>query len=125
MLFQDVPNVTYESREVTAADWVWSMKTFLSGDEAISSHPDYLESVVGAPEFTAGEADDVAGIKIIDDYTLEITLSIPSHRFLFDLINVYVVPQEAFEQLGEAFGNSPVGTGPFIFQECCATITSP
>jgi len=117
VLFQDVPNVEYESRDVTAADWVWSMKTFLSGDESISSHPNYLESVVGAPEFTAGEADDVAGIKAIDDYTLELTLSEPSHRFLFDLVNVYVVPQEAFEQLGSDFGNNPVGTGPYIFQE--------
>ncbi|MBN1965770.1 MAG: ABC transporter substrate-binding protein [Anaerolineae bacterium] len=117
VLFQDVASVTYDDRAVTAADWVWSMEMFLSGDEAISTHADYLEAILGAPEFTAGEADSVAGINVIDDYTLEITLAGPSHRFLYDLINVYVVPQEAYEQLGENFSNTPVGTGPFIFSE--------
>ncbi len=117
VLFQDVEGVEYADRAVTAEDWVWSMEMFLSGDEAISTHPDYLEAVLGAPEFTAGEAEEVEGINVIDDYTLEITLSAPNHRFLYDLINVYVVPQEAYEQLGEEFSNRPVGTGPFIFQE--------
>lgn len=117
VLFQAFEGVEYESREVTAEDWVWSMQMFLSGDETISAHPEYLEAVVGAPEFTAGEAEEVAGIEVLDDYTLALTLSEPNHRFLYDLINVYVVPQEAYEQLGEAFSNTPVGTGPFIFQE--------
>ncbi|MFC1960725.1 ABC transporter substrate-binding protein [Chloroflexota bacterium] len=117
VMFQTVDGITYENQEATAEDWAWSMKMFLNGDEAISTHAGYLEAIAGAPEFTAGEADDVAGIKVVDDYTLELTLSAPNHRFLFDLINVYVVSQEAYEQLGEDFSNNPVGTGPYIFQE--------
>lgn len=116
VLFQEFPGVTYTDREVKADDWVWSMKTFLSGDEEVSAHPEYLASVVGAEAFTKGEATDVEGIKVIDDYTLQLTLTAPNHRFLFDLINVNVVPQEAYEQLPD-FSNTPVGTGPFIFQE--------
>jgi ABC-type transport system substrate-binding protein len=116
VLFQEVEAVSYEDREAKADDWIWSMKMFLSGDESISTHPGYLKAVVGAPEFTAGEAEDVEGLVALDDYTLQFTLSEPSHRFLFDLINVYVVPQEAYDQLGD-FSNHPVGTGPFIFEE--------
>ncbi len=117
VLFQEAEGVEYEDREVKAEDWIWSWKTFLNPDTEISKHPEYLEAVLGAKEFTAGEADDVEGLKIINDYTLEVTLKEPNHRFLFDLINAYVVPQEAYEGLGEAFSNHPVGTGPFLFKE--------
>ncbi|MBC7814736.1 MAG: ABC transporter substrate-binding protein [Burkholderiales bacterium] len=118
VMFQPVAGVEYESREVTAADWVWSMMTYLSADTEISEHPEYLASIVGAPEFTegAGEVTEVEGINVVDDYTLELTLSEPNHRFLYDLINVYVVPQEAFETV-EEFGNNPVGTGPYMLGE--------
>ncbi len=117
VLFQEHEGVTYESREVTAADWLWSMKTFLSGDTEVSAHPEYLAAVKGAPEFTAGAAEDVEGLVALDDYTLQITLSAPNHRFILDLINVNVVPQEAYEQLGDAFNNTTVGTGPFRVKE--------
>lgn len=116
VMFQQVDGVTYDDRMVTTADVVWSMETFLSGDETVSRHPDYLSAVVGASEFTAGEADSVAGIVVLDDYTLQITLVRPNHRFMIDLVNVYIVPQEAYEQLGDDFNRRPVGTGPFIVE---------
>ncbi len=115
VLFQEVAGVTYESREVTAEDWLWSMKMFLSGDPEISRHADYLRSIAGAQAFTDGTVSEVEGIEVVDDYTLRITLEKPSHRFLIDLQNVYVIPREAYEQLGDEFANHPVGTGPFIF----------
>lgn len=115
--FHQVPGVVYDDPEVTAEDWIWSFEMFLSGDTAISEHPEYLEAVKGARAFTAGEADRVEGVRALDPYTLEVTLEEPNHRFLFDLINVYVVPREAYEQLGSRFSQVPVGTGPFLFHE--------
>jgi oligopeptide transport system substrate-binding protein len=116
--FQQVEGVTYaEGREVKAEDWVWSWKVFLSGDTALSAHPEYLAAVRGAADFSAGEADDVAGLEALDDYTLEITLTGPDHRFLFNLVNAYVVPREAYEQLGAEWEQRPVGTGPFLVGE--------
>ena len=115
--FHDVAGIAYEDPLVTAEDWIWSFETFLSGDTSISEHPEYLEAVKGAKAFTAGEVDHVEGVRALDPYTLEVTLEQPNHRFLFDLINVYVVPKEAYEQLGSRFSNFPVGTGPFTFAE--------
>ncbi|WP_324716313.1 ABC transporter substrate-binding protein [Carboxydochorda subterranea] len=115
--FQAAPGVTYKDREVKARDWIWSFKMFLSGDTAVSEHPEYLEAVKGAKAFTEGKAKDVEGLRALDDYTLQITLEAPNHRFLYDLVNAYVVPQEAYEQLGAQFSNHPVGTGPFVFKE--------
>lgn len=114
--FQQVEGVTYENPEMTAADVIWSWQRYVSEDTTISQHPEYLDSVVGADVFLAGEADSISGLRAIDDLTLEVTLEQPSHRFLANLINAYVVPQEALEALGSDFSNNPVGTGPFLFQ---------
>lgn len=116
VLFHDVAGVTYEDREMKADDVVWSFQRYLSEDTSVSQHPEYLLSLVGAEEYLAGEADSVAGMRVVDDYTLELTLTAPNHRFLIDLVNAYVVPQEALEALGPDLSNRPVGTGPFVFE---------
>ncbi|HYN88219.1 MAG TPA: ABC transporter substrate-binding protein, partial [Ardenticatenaceae bacterium] len=99
--FQQVDGVTYEDREMTADDVVWSWLRYLSNDTEVSEHPEYLSGVEGAEAYLEGEADGVSGIQVVDDYTLEVTLAEPSHRFLADLVNAYVVPREAFEALGD------------------------
>ena len=116
VLFQDAEGVSYENREVTAEDVVWSWLRFLTNDTSVSEHPEYLSDIEGAGAYLEGEADTVSGLNILDDYTLEVTLSQPSHRFLANLVNAYVVPQEALEAYGEDFSNRPVGTGPFKFE---------
>lgn len=116
VMFQEAEGLTYEKPEVTTADVVWSWERFLNEDTNISQHPEYILGVVGAQEFMDGEIDHVSGLKVIDDYTLEVTLTAPSHRFLADIINAYVVSKEAVEHFGDIFGNNPVGTGPFLFE---------
>ena len=118
VLFHDNGNVEFENgdREWKADDWVWAAELSLSDDETISAHPEWVESVAGAAEFKAGEAESVSGIEIIDDYTIQVTLSEPNRLFLTTL-GVPAVPREAYEQLGEAFATNPVGTGPFKFVE--------
>lgn len=113
--FHDVAGVEYENREVTAEDVEWSFLRYLSEDTSISEHPEYLSDIEGAEAYLSGEADSVSGLEVVDDRTVRITLEQPSHRFLANLINAYVVPREALEALGDGFSNSPVGTGPFMF----------
>lgn len=115
VLFQEADGVTYDDREMKASDVEWSFLRYLTEDTSISQHPEYLIALQGAEEYLAGEADGVSGLRVVDDYTIEMTLKEPSHRFLIDLINAYVVPQEALEALGPDLSNAPVGTGPFLF----------
>jgi len=115
VLFHDVAGVTYEDREMKAEDVEWSFLRYLSEDTSVSQHPEYLIGLQGAEEYLAGEADGVSGMRVVDDYTIELTLKAPNHRFLMDLINAYVVPREALEALGPDLSNRPVGTGPFVF----------
>ena len=61
----------------------------------------------------------MAGIKVIDDYTLKLELEEPYAPFLsmLAMVNAAVVPHEAIAQLGNDFKKHPIGTGPFKFVE--------
>ncbi len=118
VLFHNAPGVKYDNddREFKADDWIWAAKLSLGKDQAVSTHVEWLEGVVGAEEFKAGKAPDVKGIVALDNYTIQITLNAPNRLFLTTL-GVPAVPREAYEQLGEKFATTPVGTGPFQFVE--------
>ena len=119
VLFHQIAGVEYAEgeREVTADDILWNYETALNADTNISSQAENLKNIVGAEAFTNGEADEVEGIKVLDPYTLEITLAVPDRLFLYGWGNLSVTSPVAYEQLGEAFNNTPVGTGPFQFVE--------
>ncbi len=66
-----------------------------------------------------GRAGGVRGIKVIDDYTLQIRLKKPFSPFLslLTMSAAYVVPREEVERLGPDFSSHPIGTGPFVLKE--------
>lgn len=79
----------------------------------------FYTTIEGAQEFIDGEADSVAGIEVVDDYTIRFTTSEPDASFLHKLgLNfAHIVPQEAVEAAAGDFGHNPVGTGGFMFKE--------
>jgi len=91
-------------REVTAADYVYSLKRL--SDPALKSPWAYM-------------FDGVAGLQAIDRYTLRITLAKPDNNFLFYLATpaTGVVAREVIEAYPGQAGNHPVGTGPFMLGE--------
>lgn len=110
----------FTPREVTAADVAYGLTRAVdpTTKPAQSWGAGYLFPIQGAPEFSAGEADGIEGIAVIDDRTLQVTLSAPSVTFLFGLTiaTSWPVPQEAVEARGEDFATNPVGAGPFMVQ---------
>src|SRR6266508_2096671 len=61
----------------------------------------------------------VAGVKAVDDTTLEIALREPFTPLL-DNLNVFpasIVPRKAVEAGAEGFAQNPIGTGPFKLKE--------
>jgi ABC-type transport system substrate-binding protein len=113
----------FEPREVTAADVAYGLRRALDpapvGAPAASWGSGYLFPIEGAADFNAGDADDVSGIEVIDDHTLQVTLAEPTSTFLLGLTiaTSWPVPQEAVEDRGEDFANRPVGAGPFYVGE--------
>lgn len=90
-----------KGREVVAADVVYSINRFNKVSNA----------------FTIG---DIAGVRAVDKYTVEIKTKAADPFLLSDpnrLAVVSIVPQEAVEKLGETgFAQRPVGSGPFKLQ---------
>lgn len=111
----------FTPRQVTAADAAFGMTRALdpNTEPGQSWGAGYLLPILGASEFSAGETSDVPGIKVIDDQTLEITLTQPNSTFIYGLTiaTSWPVPPEAVEARGEGFGDAPVGAGPFYVQE--------
>lgn len=119
VLYHAIDGVEYADgeREMTAQDIMWNYMTALSGDQDVSVLAGGLSNILGAPEFTEGEADSVEGLEVIDDFTFQITLSVPDRRFLNSGATLSIVSPVAYEQLGADFDGIPVGTGPFQFVE--------
>ena len=110
------------SRRVTAADFKFSIERSLNPRTQSTVGEVYLDDIVGALEFANGRANEVTGIKVIDDDTLQITIDAPKSYFLAKLTypTAYVVDQREVGTSNCFQGNwthSPNGTGPFKLKE--------
>jgi oligopeptide transport system substrate-binding protein len=106
----------HSGREVTADDVVYTF-TRLLDPKVKSGAADLFANVKGAQEFRRGTKNEVAGLVALDRYTVQITLTEATVPFVSVLAvgHAQIVPKDVVEQRGEAFGVSPVGTGPFKF----------
>jgi len=111
----------HNGEELTADDVVFTFDRMLD-PKTKALNTDILDFVDGAKDRLEGKADSTRGLKAIDRYTVEITLSEPYAPFLA----VMASPQSSIfnrkftEKAGEQFGLSPettCGTGPFILKE--------
>lgn len=108
----------HNGRELVADDVAYTMTRVLDPKTA-SPGAGFFLGIKGAQEFIDGTATSVEGIKVIDPYTVEFTLSSPDVTFLnkMALNFAFIVPKEEVEKSGENFGHQPVGTGPFVLKE--------
>lgn len=107
----------HDGTELTADDVVFTFERLLSPANVNRSLAgSYALTVAGAEEFSAGRVGALAGVRAVDDHTVEIELRYPSLYFLevLSLDGLRIVPKKVIQDIGEeAFGHSPVGTGPF------------
>ena len=106
------------NQEVKAYDFKYSFQRILD-PKSKSPNTWILEKILGADDFMKGKSKDVKGIRLIDDYTLEIRLRRPFSPFLslLTMSAAYVVPSQEVEKLGPDFSSHPIGTGPFVLRE--------
>lgn len=123
--FKLVDGATFHNGDpVTAADfkYAWERICDPANQSEISYH---LGAVKGFDEMQSSEASDLAGVKAIDDMTLEVTLSYGFADFPFVVGHPALapVPQDAVENgvdyNGEnvEFSSMPIGNGPFQMTE--------
>jgi len=78
--------------------------------------------IVGAQDKLEGNASEVSGAKIINDYEIEITLNGPFGAFPNNIafVGTSILNRKATEEAGDEFGINPlltIGTGPFRYVE--------
>jgi len=102
----------HNGREVRAADVKYSFERAARG-----KRPWVFEKLVGAREFIQGGAPEIAGVRVVDDATVELRLERPFAPFLhliaYDAASI--VPREEADRRGAGFASHPVGTGAFRF----------
>nr|WP_292292035.1 ABC transporter substrate-binding protein [Marivita sp.] len=108
----------HNGREITAEDVKYSLER-TTNPETRSPGAGFFGMIEGFDSWNAGEGDGLSGVKVIDDKTVEITLSRPDATFghVMALNFASIVPKEAVEASGEDFGREPVGSGAFKLAE--------
>ncbi len=124
--FSDDPAFKGQRRELTAQDYVYSLKRFF--DPAVKSplYSSFRQEGIKGLEALREESlkhkkpfnydKPVDGVKALDRYTLQFNLESPRPRFLYNLAggDTYgAVAREVVEHYGNSVGEHPVGTGPF------------
>tara|TARA_B100000674_G_scaffold44090_1_gene30547 strand:+ start:74510 stop:76270 length:1761 start_codon:yes stop_codon:yes gene_type:complete len=108
-----------KGRELTANDVLYTLKRICFNDPENSAFSVVAKDViVGANDFyKKSDMDaDLEGVKLIDDYTIQITLEKPNDNILNLLAASYsgIVAKEAVEMYGH---QQIVGCGPFILAD--------
>jgi ABC-type transport system substrate-binding protein len=111
-------------RELKAQDVIFSIKRL--ADPKLNAKGWWIldDRLVGLSEWRIKNSknektnyeEEIEGLKVLDDYTLQIKLTKPYPQFLYALAMPYtfVVAREAVEFYGKEFLNYPVGTGAFV-----------
>lgn len=80
----------------------------------------YVEDVVGMAEYKAGETDEIEGIEIIDEKTIEISFNEPNPSLLASGLWTSPLPKHLFEDIPipdmpehDLVRVNPIGFGPF------------
>ncbi len=108
----------HDGREVKAEDFKYSWQRASDPDTGSITAATFLGDIVGVKQVLAGESKEISGVRVIDDYTLQVTIDAPKAYFLYKLTypTAFVV-DKANVETGENWWHSPNGTGPFKLKE--------
>ncbi len=96
----------HNGEEFTAHDVLFSLQRLLDPDFA-------------SPGRSRLAMVDIDNVEVIDDYTIRIPTNEPFGPLLTYLAHSasFIVNQKAIEEFGDASGQNPVGTGPFMLKD--------
>ena len=122
--FADDPAFRGKKRELTAADYVYSLKRNFDPKKK-SPNLYILEGYIAGMDEVLARArkenrmdydSEVEGLRALDRYTFQVRLKQPNYNFLyyFAWCNLTcAVAREAVEHYGDKISEHPVGTGPY------------
>lgn len=125
--FTNDPAFKGKRRELVAEDYVYSIKRILDPKNHSSSFAFIDHKIVGANVLVdqakkSGRFDydaPIEGIKALDRYTIQFTLTQPDYNFPYILAysTFGAVAREVVEYYKDRLGMHPVGTGPYMLSK--------
>jgi peptide/nickel transport system substrate-binding protein len=108
----------FEDTEIVAQDFVRALERTADPETSSGGYSFYYSVIEGFDDFGAGEADSISGLNVIDDYTLEITLTEPQGDFGFRMAMPAgaPIPEGAAEGHEQDYGRFLVASGPYMFE---------
>lgn len=108
--------------ELTVEDWKFALETIASPDYTGSRYYS-VEMIKGAEAYHEGKAKSITGLKVLDPYTLRITMN-SARVNLIDNLWAYPMNKRYFEGVAvkdmadsDQVRKRPIGTGPFMVTE--------
>jgi oligopeptide transport system substrate-binding protein len=112
--------VFHDGRPVTASDVKYSWERAADPETGSNKTRTYMGDIVGVQEKLDGESDEITGVVVLDDHTLQVTIDEPKVYFLAKLVwpTSFVVDRYNAERRGVSeWWRSPNGTGPFVLEK--------
>lgn len=123
--FKLKPDVKYsDGSPVTVNDYVFAMK--ILHDKTYDGESDLLSlHIAGGQDYHDGKADEISGLKVIDDQTIEITVNEATAYTKDALGDIAFVPESYYGKNFKrgnmdslkALHDKPIGSGPFILKD--------
>lgn len=115
----------HDGEQLTAEDVKFTIEMFWHPDTNIPTRTTLpLFAIAGVDEFASGEVDEITGVKVIDDYTVEISLSTPRADFFYGMGGLNLFPKHVWEgipyaemQASDLAREGIIGSGPFKMSE--------
>lgn len=103
----------HNGEEITAQTFVDTFNWTVDPENA-QQNASFYDKIAGYQAVVDGEAEELEGVRAVDDYTLEIELTEPFSPLplMLSYTGFYPLPQEAFDD-PQAYEQAPVGNGRY------------
>ena len=109
----------HNGRRVTAEDVRWSIDRAASPELSSPTALPYLGDIAGVRDRFYGRTETIAGVEVVDDRTVRLTIDAPKPFFLAKLTypTAFVVDSQQIGSNPRGWTRRPIGTGPYRMQE--------
>jgi oligopeptide transport system substrate-binding protein len=109
----------HDGKPVKASDFKYAWERAANPRTLSPTADTYLGDIVGVADMLAGRAQQISGVRVVDDSTLQVTIDEPKAYFLAKMTypTSFVVDRENIERGGRTWTDRPNGTGPFKLRE--------
>ncbi|WP_018923447.1 oligopeptide ABC transporter substrate-binding protein [Salsuginibacillus kocurii] len=114
----------HDGEPVTAEDWQFAYEVIADPDYTGMRYGEDIMNVEGVVEYHEGEADEISGIEVIDDKTMEITFLEANPSIVTGGIWNYPLAKHIFEDIpidemeeSDEVRQNPIGFGPYEVED--------